>query len=283
MPVQQGFHFSQASLQDFVNCPRRFQLRYMDHLAWPAVESEPALENERYMQQGQRFHRLVQQHAIGVPAQRLEKMINQEDLAYWWKNYVSHGITLTGNALSKAEVALYAPLRGFRLLAKYDALVFINNEEEGKALIIDWKTSRIRPSRRWLAERLQTRVYPYLLVKAGACLNQDNPIFPEKVEMIYWFAAFPDQPERFSYSAGQCAQDEAFLIDLIDQIQAMGEGKFPLALDETACRFCTYRSLCARGESAGKWDEELELGDQTGEQSPIELDFDFEQIAEIKF
>ena len=38
------FHFSQGSLQDYVDCPRRFQLRYMMKLAWPAVEAEPAVE-----------------------------------------------------------------------------------------------------------------------------------------------------------------------------------------------------------------------------------------------
>ena len=34
------FHFSQRSLQDYVDCRRRFQLRYLQHLAWPAVEAK---------------------------------------------------------------------------------------------------------------------------------------------------------------------------------------------------------------------------------------------------
>ena len=36
------FHFSQGSLQDYVDCQRRFQLRYLMKLAWPAVDAEPA-------------------------------------------------------------------------------------------------------------------------------------------------------------------------------------------------------------------------------------------------
>ena len=59
---------SQSSLQDYNDCPRRFELRYIQHLAYPAVESEPALENEKHQQEGEYFHRLVQQHMIGIPA-----------------------------------------------------------------------------------------------------------------------------------------------------------------------------------------------------------------------
>ena len=61
-----GFVFSQSSLQDYNDCPRRFQLRYIEKLHWPAVEMEPALENEHRQQEGQLFHRLVQQHIIGI-------------------------------------------------------------------------------------------------------------------------------------------------------------------------------------------------------------------------
>ena len=54
------FTFSQSSLQDYFDCPRRFQLRYIEQVAWPAVETEPMLENERRQQAGLHFHRLVQ-------------------------------------------------------------------------------------------------------------------------------------------------------------------------------------------------------------------------------
>jgi len=64
-----SFTFSQSSLQDYFDCPRRFQLRYIEHLAWPAVETEPVLENERRQQEGQLFHRMVQQHLVGLPVE----------------------------------------------------------------------------------------------------------------------------------------------------------------------------------------------------------------------
>ena len=69
-----GFAFSQSSLQDYSDCPRRFQLRYIEQLQWPAVETEPVLENERRQQEGQLFHRMVQQHLIGLPAEKLSQL-----------------------------------------------------------------------------------------------------------------------------------------------------------------------------------------------------------------
>ncbi|MEW5828170.1 MAG: PD-(D/E)XK nuclease family protein, partial [Chloroflexota bacterium] len=82
--------YSQSSLQDYADCPRRFQLRYLDRLKWPGVETEPALENEMRQLEGQVFHRLVQQHLVGIPAGRLEKLANTPNLSRWWDNYLQH-------------------------------------------------------------------------------------------------------------------------------------------------------------------------------------------------
>jgi hypothetical protein len=87
-PLPPGFQFSQGSLQDYIDCHRRFQLRYLVQLAWPAVESEPVLESERFMQQGARFHRMVQQHLLGISAERLAMLAKDEDLLRWWENYL---------------------------------------------------------------------------------------------------------------------------------------------------------------------------------------------------
>ena len=46
MKILAYFGFSQSSLQDYSNCPPHFQLHYLDRMAYPAAESEPALENE---------------------------------------------------------------------------------------------------------------------------------------------------------------------------------------------------------------------------------------------
>ena len=50
--------------------------------------------------------------------------------------------------------------------------------------------------------------------------------------------------------------------------------------DGRRCSFCVYRSLCDRGVEAG------EMGaseDDLDEEKALEIDLDFEQIAEIEF
>jgi hypothetical protein len=281
MPLPPDFHFSQGSLQDFVDCPRRFQLRYLDRIAWPAVSAEPVLENERHLQQGEMFHLMVQQQLVGVPVERLTAMARDDaDLDAWWQAYL--GATpadLPGQHFP--EVTLLAPLGESgqrRLVAKYDLVVLT---PEGRAVIFDWKTSRHRAPRRWLAGRLQTRVYPYLLLHAGVDLSGGQPLAADRIEMVYWFAGFPDRPERFGYSAGQATEDEGYLHSLVEQIALLagGEGIWPLTPDETHCRFCVYRSLCERGVEAGRLDEV----DYRDFEPEIEIDLDFEQIAEVEY
>ena len=80
---------SQSSLQDYVDCPRRFQLRYVDRLSYPAIESEPTLENEKHQQEGEYFHRLVQQYLIGIPAEQISKIANTPNLQRWWENFLN--------------------------------------------------------------------------------------------------------------------------------------------------------------------------------------------------
>lgn len=281
MPLPADFHFSQGSLQDYVDCQRRFQLRYLLQVAWPALEAEPALENERHMQQGARFHRLVHQHLLGVPAQHLTPTAEQdEDLARWWQSYLRHSpVPATGTRYP--EITLSAPLAGYRLTATYDLVVVAT---EGRSLIFDWKTSRRRSPRQWLAGRLQTRVYPYLLVRAGADLNGGQPIEPEQVEMVYWFAEFPTRPERFVYNREQFAEDNGYLTGLIEEIKTLSLSDEPLPLTpiEERCRFCVYRSLCDRGITAGPLDEIMDLAEFLSEEA-LDVELDFEQIAEIEY
>jgi len=280
MSLPNDFQFSQASLQDYVDCPRRFQLRYLLRVDWPAIEAEPALESERHLQQGNAFHRLVHQHTLGIPEERLLDAVADEDLRRWWYNY----LTLPPADLPATrypEVVLSAPLGGYRLVAKYD-LVAVDAGQRIK--IVDWKTYRKRPRRKWLVERLQTRVYPYLLVQAGAHLNADRPLQPEQVEMIYWYAKFPETPERFRYDAAQFEADGVYLASLVEEIEGeverLGEADFPLTFHERRCDYCPYRSLCRRGAQAGAIEEIEEESDVSDD---FDISLDLEQIAEIEY
>jgi len=257
-----------------MDCAQRFKLRYLDRLSYPAVETEPTLENEKHQQEGEYFHRLVQQHLIGIPAEQIAKFANTINLQRWWENFQSSK-ELTGlkdlSALY-SEATLSAPLGNYRLLAKYD-LIAVQN---GKAVIYDWKTYRKRPRNEWLAARMQTRVYQALLVKAGAHLNNGKPFEPEQIEMIYWFADFPSEPARFAYTAAQFQRDWDLLIKLSEEVATAPS--YPLTEDRQKCLYCTYRSYCERGVRAGSM-EEAEAQMEAEEL----FDVNFEQIGEIAF
>ena len=265
---------SQSSLQDYMDCAQRFKLRYLDRLSYPAVETEPTLENEKHQQEGEYFHRLLQQYLIGIPAVQIEKFANTANLQRWWGNFQNSKelTSLRDTSRLYSEATLSAPLGRVRLLAKYD-LIAVQDE---KAIIYDWKTYRKRPRTEWLAARMQTRVYQALLVQAGAHLNHGKPFEPEQIEMIYWFADYPTEPARFTYSSAQFKKDWDGLLKLSEEVATAPA--YPLTEDRQKCLYCTYRSYCERGIQAGTLDQA-----EADMESEALFDVNFEQIGEIAF
>lgn len=281
MILPKGFQFSQGSLQDYEDCHYRFFLRYVQQLAWPAVESEPMLESERYAQQGKQFHKMIQQHLVGVPAESITAMIASDELNEWWQNYLDYYRQegMEDQSALYPEISLSAPLGHYRLTATFDLITLHNN---GSLIITDWKTNRRRPQRIWLERRLQTRVYPYVLTRAGDFLNRGDAVEPKQIRMVYWFAGFPNQPEHFIYDTQAYTADQSYLENLADEIHLAPESSFTKTSDERRCQFCVYRSLCARGVQAGN----LDLVDESQgalSESESELPFDIDQIAEMAY
>lgn len=271
------FPFNQSNLQDYRTCARRFALRYLRHLNWPAVETGPIQEAERRMQLGSDFHRLVHQHVLGMPLERLQALAEENpylpELADMWRAYLAHRPPLLSDPAARLypEITLSTMIKGHRLTAKIDLLV-IHPEQ---ILIIDWKTAPRRAAASILHKRVQSRVYPYIFTTTGASLNQGQPIDPAKLTMWYWFTSQPNQPEIIPYSQTQFNADQVFLRALITEIEA--EREFPLTEDQKACRFCVYRSYCDRGRTAAAFeelDEDLHWDDE---------DLDWEQVSEITY
>jgi hypothetical protein len=274
MRLPADFRFSPSSLQDYVDCPRRFLLRHVQQVAWPALVAEPALENERRMRLGAAFHRLVRQYFLGIPPASLELTIGDPELTRWWHNF----LTAPPPDLPPvrfSEVTFSTPLGGYRLLAQCDLVAVAPGE---RAVIVDWKTTRRRPRREALLAQVQSRAYPYLLVRSGAYLNNGDAFDPAQVEMVYWFAEFPAQPERLSYGDEQFAADESYLTGLVAEIAARDEEDFPLTTDERRCATCVYRSLCERGVGAAPVEDAEE-----GPEGALDFPFDFEQVTEVEY
>ncbi len=279
--IPPNFIFSASSLQDYVDCPRRFQLRYLQHCDWPAVESEPVALTERHMERGRAFHRLAHQRQLGIPDDLLTSVAGNAGLGDWWSDFLAHGPAGLP-PVRRAEFALTIPVGAYRLGAKYDLVA----AAPGRMVIVDWKTNVKRPRREALELRLQTRVYPFVLAQAGRDVapltapGDPASVDPAAIEMVYWFTSFPRQPEVFRYSAAKLKKDAAYLTRLIAEIAANAGGPLHPALtaDERRCRFCVYRSLCERQVDPAAYDDEEA---DPGEAAEVALDL--EQIAEIVY
>jgi hypothetical protein len=265
------FQFSQNNLQDYVDCARRFQLRYGLGQQWPAAESEPVEEHEHFVEQGSNFHLLVQRHLLGIPAEQLTP--GDPLLRGWWENYLSTPPSNLPAGLRLPETQLSTPIGDQRLLARFDLLAI---EPGQRAVIVDWKTTRHKPKRATLAARLQTRVYPFVLAEAGADLF-GAPIKPEQISLAYWFAEAPAEPEVFDYNAAAHEDNRAYLSGLIAEIVGRSGDVWPLTEDVRQCQFCVYRSLCDRGVKAGDYREVDFEVDDTG------FEIDLDGVEEIAF
>jgi hypothetical protein len=258
--ISPDYVFSQNSLQDFLECPRRFQLRYLLHTAWPTAETDDQSAFEHHQEQGQVFHRKIQQYYTGIPVEIISASIQDDLLQSWWDNFLNSArdfpwakqVDHTPGFTLHPEYSLSARIHDHHLVAKYDLIAALPGKQ---FWIYDWKTSLSIPPREKLEQRIQTRLYSWMLVNAGSHLNGGRPISPDQVLMTYWFAHQPGQQLLFPYSQEQYKIDTRDLGELLDHISALADSDFTLTEDTRRCRFCTYRSYCERGFAPGKWSE----------------------------
>jgi hypothetical protein len=274
MTLPDDFVFSQNNLQDFVDCPRRFQLKYLLKTAWPAPVSEPLEEHDRLIDLGSRFHMMAHRYFLGIPEEMISRHVTDEDLLSWWNAFLSNR-PADMPALRQPEVTLSMPFAGYRLTAKIDLLAV----EKGKrAVIYDWKTTHQEPRPRFVKDRFQSLVYPLLVITTGGALNDYKPFDPSQVSMVYWYPAYPEKSVTLAFEPDWATHTEVTLTRLIRQAADMKTEIFPLTVDDAKCKFCRYRSLCERGTTAGRMDEEEDT-----EQEESLLDINFDDIQGIAF
>lgn len=291
LDLPETFAFSQSSLQAYTDCPRRFWLAYVQQLPWPAVEASPVQKHERYLRLGATFHQLVERAETGIDPERLAHNLDVP-LAAWFDAYVRHRPADLPTQFVEIERVLSIPFRneygGYRLAAKYDLIAAPQRDSSGeRVVIVDWKTNAVRTRRSVLAQRLQTLVYPFVLVEASAALPW-GPVDPEQVEMRYWFATAPNDPVVFRYSAEQHTANRTRLQRLLGEILAgTVEQDFPKVPDternrQRFCDYCVYRSRCDRGNTAGQIDE-LDDAEFFVVDLESSLEFTLEEVEELAF
>ena len=260
--IPPNFVFSQSSLQTFAYCPRRFYLRYLKKLIWPAqMVSEQNQSKDR--DSGVRFHQLIHQYFLGIELETLQKIANFDSdsrMADWFENFLQSPYANLPGSLNP-EKSFQTEISSYHLVAKVD-LLQIHDNQIG---IYDWKTSQKLPKASSLLKQAQSKVYPMVISRAIAPKNQ-------KLSLIYWEANFPDQTIELESTESDLQTFENDLSNQITEIVILQEEEFAMTDDLQKCGWCEYRSFCHRAVSAELPDEtyDLEFFDET--KIPEEID-----------
>ncbi len=276
MPLADNFVFSSNNLQDYLDCPRRFELKYLLKQSWPAVSSQPILEMEQRILQGNRFHLLAQQYLSGMAGSILKKAIDDPQLETWFDRFQVH-IDPYLNYHFFCEFSVVMPFDRFRLIAVFDFIAMIDTE---KIWIADWKTSSKLPKRENFLQHIQSILYPFFAYEVRSSIfPQASQFIHNDLSMEYWFPEFPDNTISFDHSGETHTKSRELLVNLIAEISNKEPGDFNKTSNEKRCMYCQYRSLCERGIQAGSSEEDENEIDS----SLLEDDLDFDQIGEIAF
>ena len=274
MTLPANFVFSAKSLQSYVDCPRRFQLRYIEGGRPPTMTASNTADELAYearLRQGAKLHHFAKLSQQGVPQDMLKAAIKGEDAAQWFDKLLSNGLSgLPEKRLP--EKRLETTLNGLRLMAQFDLIAY---DPGGDLVIVDWKTGDTMPGRETLRQRLQTIVYLYVAAQAGERL-MGEPMSPERVHLVYAYLARGGQRNSFTYSHLDMLADAGRLTDLMGEIKRADD--FPLTTNHSHCRFCAFRVQCERGEAGSLDDVDYDDVDEADE-----AELGFEQIGEFGF
>ncbi|MEN6555669.1 MAG: PD-(D/E)XK nuclease family protein [Anaerolineaceae bacterium] len=250
--LPEKFTFTQSNLQAYVNCKYQFYLRYIEHFLWPAPATTDMLSFERDRQAGSRFHQLVHQLLLGLPASDLTLSAENDPdprVGHWFDLFTR---TIFKDLSGKLfpEYTLTANLEGLILSAKYDLL-----RQTGEVYTIyDWKSSRRKPSKMWLEAQMQSKVFP-LVLSLQPALTADSA--ERHLRMVYWEVTEPEQPVVLEYSRAKLNAYQSEISALVSRIKAGAPQDFQKTADVQRCRTCIYRSFCNRPSEPASLEEYL--------------------------
>ena len=201
MKSPQLLQISQAHLQALEICPRKFQYLFLEQAALPSVEIGPA------QQQGIQFHRLMQQHELGLEIQPL--LADNPLLQDWFEQFQQFPPPMVSGA-RHSEHQRTLVFQDFALTAVYDLLI----QNADQAQIIDWKSYRRPVKTQQIQSSWQTRLYPFILAETSAYR-------PEQLTMTYWFAQAESASHTLDlpYSAVLHQQTRIDLLALLSPLQ----------------------------------------------------------------
>jgi PD-(D/E)XK nuclease superfamily len=217
----QLLQLSQAHLQTLEICLRKFQYLFLEPVALPRIESDSVQQ-----QLGHQFHRLMQQHALGLDIQPM--LVDNPLLQDWFQQFQQCPPPIvSGTHHSEHQRTLI--FEGIALTAVYDLLI----QNAAQAQILDWKTYRRPINPQQIQNSWQTRLYLFIL-------TETSDYRPEQLSMTYWFAqANEDHTLDIPYSATLHQQTRADLLALLSPLQKWLESpQVPLPQTDFAAGHC---------------------------------------------
>lgn len=267
---------NQASLQAYLECPRRYELGFLNEAQWPAAHSSPLSKFETLTELGNRFHQLCQQFFLGLDPNLIASTISDTDVLDLWDAFLPYGKTLLPHQTISEQI-LRIPFQDHYLVAKFDLIVRLSADDY---LIIDWKTSSKKPPRTILANRAQSFLYPFVFQQGGRDLFFADSISPSQIRLQYWYPLAEIPEEIFPYSDEIHQEVSQKISELIKQIENnLSDGKFALTDDQEKCVQCQFRSFCERGQLA----HPVPAGADLESEDLSNTHFDLDLINEIEF
>ncbi len=235
---------TQLHIRHFLECPRRFELRYLAPFVWP--EPPYTLDTEQAFDRGRAFHRLLERRFLGLDPH--PTTIEDPRIRVWWDTFDSSSLSIPSGA-RYPEISLAVPEGGHHLFGRFDLLAITSADDgEVSATIYDWKTSKAREVP-WLRSAWQTRLYLALLAEGGHTLipGRTEKLDPDRLSMTYWYVGDPDNPRTVPYSRAAHGQNWAEIQQIVADIEAARQSAvFPLTDDWSRCRECAYQAYCGR-------------------------------------
>ncbi len=231
--------FSRARLVDFLTCPRRFELRYLRRLVWPAapLDEKTAVS----LQQGQQFHNLLERRFLHLPI----NIGDHSPTIRSWYNIFQQNKTMLPNGEYLPELTLTVPIGNHFLTGRFDLLVQKNDHLH----LFDWKTGRPRNLAALHAD-WQTRLYLAMIVESGQAITP-APITPENVSMTYWYVNEPNSPHHIRYDAAWHERNWAEIEEIVVDINGrLTTNIWEKTTDSEECRNCPYQIYCSQRSSA---------------------------------
>ncbi len=228
--LNQISQISQSTLNLWHTCPRKFQHQVLDSLHLPSGSNAQ-------MEQGSRFHLLMQQRELGLDISDLAA--SDPQLQNWIRGYETNPpLMILGDRYPEHTRTFKLQPYNYILTAIYDLLILGIDQ----AQILDWKTHNQPLAPAILQSHWQTRLYLYLLAATSNYL-------PSEISMSYWFAN-TGTTVAIAYNSQDHNQTEQELSQILSSMaEAEQVNYFPqLPQGSLTCNHCEFKYRCERSQ-----------------------------------